>query len=43
MQIYNIENIDAILAMFLYLAKSLCSYIEPSNMARGAGISFFTV
>jgi len=38
----NIENLDALLAIFHHLARSIGSTLEVSNFAREAGVSFPT-
>ncbi|MBM3297179.1 MAG: ATP-binding protein, partial [Candidatus Aminicenantes bacterium] len=42
MQMSNIENLDALLAIFHHLARSIGSTLEVSNFAREAGVSFPT-
>jgi len=39
MQLSNIENLDALLAVFHHMARSLGSHLEVSNFAREAGSS----
>lgn len=42
MQLANIENLDALLAIFHHLARSLGSSLDISGFAREAGVSFVT-
>ncbi len=42
MQLANIENLDALLAIFHHLARSIGSTLDVSNFAREAGVSFPT-